>query len=231
MRRHRRKHARKDRSRTPDAQHTRVAREKQAHHAKPERRQPAHPRRWIAAGLSGIAGIASVIGAMLTLLPRIAVEPLHVMDPTAPFSTEFVVKNTGYIPLRDVRCDCVLLRINGGKMRDAIGDHTIMSWTPVYPFLARWLSLNEETSVNCNVFKAIPGESRTNLDMAIGVTYRAPLLPWDHTSLFRFVTARDIKDEVRWLPRTMTPELMKDVPPKLGRYVGDGLPYRYPPRE
>jgi phosphoribosylpyrophosphate synthetase len=74
--------------------------------------------RTMAIGLiSAAVAIVGCLASIANLLPRVAVDPLFTWDAHDPLTTEFAVKNSGYVRLMDVRCACLFFSANGVHLK------------------------------------------------------------------------------------------------------------------
>jgi hypothetical protein len=161
-------------------------------------------RKWISAHklLACLLGIATLIGAVIAVIPRVSLTESELADQGNSMSASFTIANSNFLPLRHVSA---FLRI-------------CQAYTaPVREFLT--LLIPKESCTNCNLRighglwsnhsldmedrftitpSAVFGLRTEAADIFIEVDYRPWFIPWDRQKCFRFRTHTQTNGDLRW---------------------------------
>jgi hypothetical protein len=182
-----------------------------------------------------ISGLVGFLASAGSLLPRLTVEPQFTWDQRAPLTTQFVVRNAGFLPLRDIRRDCVFVSFNGEEIVASKNTcdncfNNLDAITNPHP-IAVELPLDGAVTTNCN-FIGSDSEDETGtyetmqpdrVDMAVVLRYRSIVWPWRRTQAFRFMTSIDRAGNVQWLRKPINDELADRI-----EQLGKAPIIRYP---
>jgi hypothetical protein len=161
-----------------------------------------HLKRRVVWFASGAATLLGVFVAALSVLPRISISASNPVDPVDPFSASFPIANNGLIPIRDVRARIRLGRVLTG------------GYSPIPGFVSNYegrggfrrpeweihyLRKNEKLTITtAGLFTLGPGPSLGDDDIAIAVSFRPLLLPFQREKVFRFIVRQRTDGNFYW---------------------------------
>jgi hypothetical protein len=159
---------------------------------------------WTLAICTLLGGLAATV----TFLPRITITPSDPVDPDNLFSVSFTVTNASFIPitLNDADVRVVLgqilaepLPFNPPKKFDVgPGGITRPEWS------GHSLRMDERFTVTLQGMFGMAKEppyvpaKLSGADLAIAVTYKPWLFPWQRETVFRFTTHRQSNGGLYW---------------------------------
>jgi hypothetical protein len=166
--------------------------------------------------LLNLAGFAIALLTLFALVydyrPQLLLSPLTTLDNAKPMSTQFTVRNTGRLPIRDLKFWCYIGDI---RLTSYVGIVGIKR--PVH-FATENLTLNpaEETTISCEFERSFdPGKaSLSSADITFYGTFRLAQLPWSSESGTRFRTKTRADGTLAWIPDTpnVNPKTIIDAP-------------------
>jgi len=148
----------------------------------------------ISAALTILGGVVAV----LALLPRISVTPGDPVDPNDTFSAAFTISNNNFIPLRHVAAALMIDRVMPYGVPLDKGAATRHSGSGlVRPEWANHdLDMDDRFTITpSDIFQF---SSPREASIAIVVSYRTWLLPWESTKGFRFITHKQTDGRLYW---------------------------------
>lgn len=146
------------------------------------------PQKWTSAQYGGawkefwayVGPIISLIGCYFLLAPQISVEPTVNLDPSQSLSTQLLIKNTGHVPIYNIRLAADL----GGAKGPVYMGHLKPSRAMFQPI--------EVLAAGASVTRAIAAESFNVQapDIIFKVIYDWPIIGKEATSQFHFSIKR-----------------------------------------
>lgn len=151
---------------------------------------------------NAIAAVSVLVTIWVAVTPRVFVHPTIPLDPSNPLFTPFVVRNEGYLAIRDVKFSCSMKYLkfaSGGPLAIGIGDYTNRFSDPKQ--VARVIAAGEEYS-ELLPLSGLEHNQIENADIAIVLSFR-PIrwLPWRRERLHRFVVTQSKDGQRYWLPQ------------------------------
>jgi hypothetical protein len=145
-----------------------------------------------------VSAVASIISLCLSFLPQVSVHPEGKLDPRDPFSTPFVITNSGITGIHDVTFLCRLRHATneqGGK---------IIATGGVRPtgFLVSEIGPGESATTGLP-FTWI-GDVTASADFDFVLEYRPSYFPFKKHVALRFATAKQKDGSLVWLPRALS---------------------------
>jgi hypothetical protein len=127
--------------------------------------------RWLA--WNGLAFFGAIIGIWVAIWPHVYVYPSVDLDPNNPMFTTFVVRNEGYVKIRDVRFSCSVKYLTrpGGPLVVGLGDYTNRFSDPRQ--VSRVIAPGEEAS-ELLPLSGMQHNQWDNADVAVRLEFR----PW-----------------------------------------------------
>lgn len=146
----------------------------------------------------GASAIASIISLLLSFLPQVSVRPEGKLDPKNPFSTPFVITNSGLTGINHVTFVCRLRHATNDQ-----GGKIIAFDKGVRPkgFVITEIKSGESATTGLP-FTWIGGTT-ASADFDFVIEYRPSFYPLKKQSTFRFATARQQDGTLVWLPRAL----------------------------
>jgi hypothetical protein len=152
----------------------------------------------------GMVGTILGIGAALvTFLPRVAVEPYGQFDPSSTSPTLFDISNVGPIPLLQIRPLLGLCRLSFEESPQMVGDCPNSGPIQARMLLNLWIRDNlasgdHYTIAMQDLFRPTPARPIRAADISIIVTYRVPFTWWRQEKEFRFFTKEEGDGKRYW---------------------------------
>jgi len=145
-----------------------------------------------------VSAVASIISLSLSFLPQVSVRPEGKLDPRNPFSTPFIITNSGITGIHDVTFICRLRHATneqGGK---------IIAYGGVRPtgFIISEIGPGESATTGLP-FTWI-GDVTASADFDFVLEYRPSYFPLKKHIALRFATARQKDGSLVWLPRALS---------------------------
>jgi hypothetical protein len=147
----------------------------------------------------GASAIASLISFLLSFLPQVSVRPEGRLEPQNPFSTPFVINNSGLTSINDVTFVC--------RLRHAINDKggKIIAYEKgVRPFGFKISQITPGESSTVGLPFTWIGGTTVSADFDFTLEYRPSYYPLKKLATFRFATARQHDGTLVWLPRAQS---------------------------
>jgi hypothetical protein len=147
-----------------------------------------------------VSFLIGVVGFLFVVYPRISVHPGESLDPYNPFATPFLIKNDGYLPVRDVHYSITPRNIKfivpGGEatlMGESDNVFIESSVTAKIPLL--------KSNRSTTIFVPPPTEKMvvTSADILINLTYQSYLVPYAFSEKHRFISTVKKTGEYVWL--------------------------------
>jgi len=148
----------------------------------------------------GASVIASIISLLLSFLPRVSIRAEGKLSPKDPFSTPFVITNSGLTGINHVTFICRLrhaINDRGGKI---IGPE---KGVPVRPTDFVIPEIRPGESATTGLPFTWIGDTIVSADFDFVLEYRPSYYPLRKESTFRFATARQQDGTLVWLPRAL----------------------------
>ncbi len=134
---------------------------------------------------------------MLSLLPRISVNPSDPVDPNNALSALFTIANNGFIPLRKVAASLGLGEIQPvGKALDANVEYDLQGELAPTAWSNHSLDMDDDYTIS--PFDVIRAYGDRQAAIQIIVLYNLWVLPWKITRRFRFETHRQSNGKLYW---------------------------------
>jgi hypothetical protein len=154
--------------------------------------------------LVNLAGFAIALVTLAALLydyrPQLLLSPLTTLDNAKPMSTQFTVRNTGRLPVRDLQFWCYMQDV---QLTSYI---TITGLKRPVHFATQKVTLSpaEEITISCEFERSVnPGKaSISSADITFYGTFRLAQLPWSSESATRFRTKTRADSTLAWVPDT-----------------------------
>jgi hypothetical protein len=133
------------------------------------------------------------VGSFLFLgYPRVSVHPASMLNSDEPFQIPFVIKNDGYLPLREVQYSLSLENIefgHGNTLPRAYSGVNETHLTGLAPKGSSTISLAPFIDLLKQSFGIVlPPKSVTSAELAIDLSYQPYLMPFSLTERIRFKT-------------------------------------------
>jgi hypothetical protein len=142
--------------------------------------------------------IFALLGLFLSIWipvwPRVYVHPLESLDPNNPMFAPFVVRNEGYLAIRDVKFSCKInyLARPGGPLVIGMGENRFSDPTQVSTIIAPGREVTELLPLLGMEHNQWP-----NADIEVRLEFKPwQLLPYERKEMHRFVV---MKKGDRWL--------------------------------
>jgi hypothetical protein len=145
-----------------------------------------------------VSAVASIISLCLSFLPQVSVRPEGKLDPRNPFSTPFVITNSGIIGIHDVTFLCRLRHATneqGGKI-------IVTGGVRPTGFVISEIGPGESATTGLP-FTWI-GDVTASADFDFVLEYRPSYFPFKKNVALRFATARQKDGSLVWLPRALS---------------------------
>jgi hypothetical protein len=143
----------------------------------------------------GILGFAlTFFGCLFYVYPRISIHPGETLDPSDPFKTPLVIKNDGYLPIRNIRylmTDQTVELINN--------NHISGNTLDVYQEAINELKANRSTSIDIKRFISVPPSSIVSAEFVLDLKYKPCLIPYNFNERLRFKAERKVSGEYVWM--------------------------------
>jgi len=145
-----------------------------------------------------LIGIGISIGGFLFVVyPRLSISPGESLDPYEPFSTPFVIKNDGYLPLFNVNYSVTINKMENINHNLQFEDvKTTVNSIKSIPKL----SPNKSTAIFIDKNISVPPKFIKYAEIDINVTYKPYIIPYTFTENVRFKMATKTNNEYFWLP-------------------------------
>ena len=149
-----------------------------------------------------VSFLIGVVGFLFVVWPRISVYTGESLDPHDPFATPFIIKNDGYLPIRDIHYSITPKNIK--FLTPGRGQATIMGETDnvfiIVPLVKKLplLGTNKTTAI----FLPLPTEKPIDVksaDIYINLVYKPYLVPYTFSERHSFVTTVKKTGEYVWL--------------------------------
>jgi hypothetical protein len=146
----------------------------------------------------GASAVASILSLLLSFLPQVSVRAEGRLDPKNPFSTPFVITNSGMTGINNVTFICRLRHATNDQ-----GGKIIAFEKGVRPmdFVVKEIRPGESATTGLP-FTWIGGTT-ASADFDFVLEYRPSYYPLKKQSTFRFATARQQDGTLVWLPRAL----------------------------
>lgn len=144
--------------------------------------------------VSGILGFVTIFGFLFLIYPRISVYPGTSSDAYGPFQTPFVVKNDGYLPIRDIQFSLTVDVAKVPMPNWDISNNTIN----ILPVIIPKLSPNKTSVVASHLFMKLPPVV-THAEIHINLKYKPYLVPFVFTYTTRYTTDKTASGTFIWL--------------------------------
>ncbi len=144
------------------------------------------------------SAVASILSLLLSFLPKVSVRPEGKLDPKDPFSTPFVITNSGLTGIHKVTFVCRLRHATNDQ-----GGKIIAYEKGVRPtgFVIAEIGPGESATTGLP-FTWIGGIT-ASADFDFVLEYRPSYYPLKKQSTFRLATARQQDGTLVWLPRAL----------------------------
>jgi hypothetical protein len=129
------------------------------------------------------------VGSFLFLsYPRVSVYPDRIPNPNDPFQTPFILKNDGYLPIRDIHHSLALESVEVGQTLQHVYSNVDETHIPrLAPNGSSTISLKPFVDLlKQTVGIALPPRSVTSAEIYIDLSYRSYLIPYNFTDRIRF---------------------------------------------
>ncbi len=146
----------------------------------------------------GASAIASIVSLFLSFLPQVSVRPEGKLDPQNPFSTPFVITNSGLTGINQVTFFCRLRHATNDQ-----GGKIIAYEKGVHPTGFNISKIGPRESATAGLPFTWIGGTTASADFDFVLEYRPSYYPLKRQSTFRFATARQKDGTLVWLPRAM----------------------------
>ena len=152
--------------------------------------------------MTAIATIFGIVTGVFWLLPNVSVAETAPLNPYDPFSTPFLVTNTGNLGISRIGVSCVFNNIlfdNG----NTIGTTVDLVRTQLTD-----MDAGDHDTVACkeDSFTHFSTPARF-ADISLVVVFYPSLAPWiEKQKSFRFITARNSDGTLRWVPKLENPK-------------------------
>ena len=151
------------------------------------------------------AALAVFATIWIAVNPRVYVYPSVNLDPTNPVFTPFVVRNEGYLAIRDVKfwCSMKYLKLaSGGPLIIGMGDYDNSFSDPAQ--VSRVIAPGEEAS-ELLPLSNMEHNQFENADITVNLSYRPfrlwPFSLWINKEKHRFETRQGADEQWHWLPQ------------------------------
>lgn len=144
----------------------------------------------------GASAVASLISLLLSFLPQVSVRPEGSLDPKNPFSTPFVITNSGLTGINQVSFVCRLRHATNDKGGKIIANN-------VRPTGFGIAKIGPGESATTGLPFTWIGDTTASADFDFVLEYRPSYYPLKKESTFRFATARQQDGTLVWLPRAL----------------------------
>jgi len=191
------------------ATQARAARRRKARAAKKNNGSEWNVRRWLqcigklVAAILVIIGLPSAVGFIVDALPNVQIEARGNPDASQPFSTAFLLSNTGRFPAHAIDVECVIteLRMSNGTL---IRGNRIAAIDGMH---VSKLRAGDTVPVPNACSTVTDGPFVVGGDILIKAQYRYPW-PWTspHTTQARFFAQRQSDGSLIWLKHPDQPE-------------------------
>ena len=148
--------------------------------------------------MAGASAIASILSFVLSLLPQVSVRPEGKLDPKNPFSTPFVITNSGLTGIHQVTFFCRLRHATNDQ-----GGKIIAYGKGVHPIGFGIAEIERGESATTGLPFTWIGGTTAFADFDFVLEYRPSFYPLKKQSTFRFATARQEDGTLVWLPRAL----------------------------
>lgn len=188
--------SKKSRKRTnPPATHQRNL-GRTAPHVTGARKGVSHLWKRVFSVIVGASALASILSLFLSLLPQVSVRPEGRLDPQNPFSTPFVISNSGLTGINEITFLC--------RLRHATNDQggKVIAYNKggrLAGFKISQIASGESATVRLPF--AWIGGTTVSADFDFVLEYRPSYYPLRKEATFRFATARQQDGTLVWLPR------------------------------
>jgi hypothetical protein len=156
-----------------------------------------------------VGGIALVLGlaaSVVTFLPRLSIEAPPQFDPTTTSPIPFVITNTGFVPLMNVKLGIGICEIgvdltefgHPEKCDGSLGFRINQPW-----WYIKRLGHDEKHVVRLDEILDIQRRVRFAADISIVVIYQPWFLPFQREAEFRFLKKEEKDGKISWLPRPL----------------------------
>jgi len=151
-------------------------------------------------GIVVLSVIASLFGFIFVVYPRLEIEAGEPITQHNPFHNPLVLRNNGYLPVRDIHLTCVLKDIHTDYPKDM---RILESELTITKTIVPKLSASESASIK---LQNVLGESVkvNSADIEVVIRYRPYLLPVELEKTQRFTTVRTYEDVLRWTPQALS---------------------------
>lgn len=155
-----------------------------------------HESHWYQPTWSKVLGLITILG-LATFWPRFTVTQSDPVDPNNPFSAAFVLTNTGWTSMHDVRIAYAIAHMTfSGDYPETIGDPHYNSRM----FLNNWeehvVGIDQRATIT--ISDLYYGQHLESCDMAIVVVYQPWIISHDMEKVFRFVAKRQSNRQLYW---------------------------------
>tara|TARA_B100000614_G_scaffold259934_2_gene285630 strand:- start:340 stop:921 length:582 start_codon:yes stop_codon:yes gene_type:complete len=143
------------------------------------------------------AVFAVVLGVVVTLYPKVSVEPDSYLDPKNPLKTLFRITNEGFLPLYDVRILSAIHEVKSKREKRIIGvtDYKSRLFNPIH--VADKISSGESDTAYCALGGLKLPFGVDYIDMAIIVDFAPSFLNfWRMERVFPFTTQKNVSGDV-----------------------------------
>jgi len=134
-------------------------------------------------------------GFLFVVYPRLSISPGESLDPYEPFSTPFVIKNDGYLPLFNVNYSVTI-----NKMEDINHNQFENVTATVISKNIPKISPNKSTAIFIDRNVHVPPKFIKYAEIDINVTYKPYIIPYTFTENVRFKMTIKTNNEYFWLP-------------------------------
>ena len=150
----------------------------------------------------------SIAGFLFAVYPRISVYPGESLDPHSPLSTPFIIKNDGYLSLRDIHYSLTPKNV---KILSPAGDCCVtltsesdkVRFVNPFSFKIPELEPNNTTAIfleqNITTVLNISKDIVRSADININVTFKTSFVPYTFSKKYKFVTNEKKTGEYIWL--------------------------------
>ena len=147
-----------------------------------------------------VSFLIGVVGFLFAVWPRISVYPGESLDPNIPFATPFLIKNDGYLPIRDVHYSLtprdVKVVVSGGGIGTLKGKSDKVFFIDPSAKEIPILESNRTTAIFAPFLKNV---TVRGADIYINLTYKPYFVPYTFSEKHRFITSMKKTGEYVWL--------------------------------
>jgi hypothetical protein len=165
------------------------------------REEPSKKEKWWKLPLEilgGISVIVTILGFVLTALPKLSIDLSGSLQPQDPMATLFYLSNDGILPIHDIEASCYIGDVEYGKWKvegfnihrpGSLGTH------------AEILSPGHKMSLPCERIFAMPEGTATKAELSVFVDYRPDWTWWHKQTQFPLVAEKTAEGAWVWKHR------------------------------